>query len=61
MDWSALVQLGGLGVVAVLMIIKDTKRDTFLQNLMQKMNESLDRNTQAISDLRQEIGKGNKK
>lgn len=61
MDWNALVQLGGLGVVAVLMIIKDTKRDTFLQNLMQKMNESLDRNTQAISDLRQEIGKGNKK
>lgn len=61
MDWNALVQLGGLGVVAVLMIIKDTKRDTFLQNLMQKMNESLDRNTLAISDLRQEIGKGNKK
>lgn len=61
MDWNALVQLGGLGVVAVLMIIKDTKRDTFLQTLMQKMNESLDRNTQAISDLRQEIGKENKK
>ena len=61
MDWNSLIQLGALGVVAVLMILKDSKRDTFIENLMHKMSEALDRNTNAISDLRDEIRKGAKK
>ena len=58
MDWNTLCQLGALGVVAVLMIIKDSKRDGFMQQMISKMNESLDRNTSAITDLRDEIRKG---
>lgn len=58
MDWNALCQLGALGVVAVLMIVKDSKRDDFMQQMITKMSESLDRNTSAISDLRDEIKKG---
>lgn len=61
MDWNSLIQLGALGVVAVLMILKDSKRDSFIENLMHKMSEALDRNTTAISDLRDEIRKGAKK
>lgn len=61
MDWNSLIQLGALGVVAVLMILKDSKRDSFIENLMHKMSEALDRNTNAISDLRDEIRKGAKK
>lgn len=58
MDWNALCQLGALGVVAVLMIIKDSKRDGFMQQMLAKMSDSLDRNTAAITDLRDEIRKG---
>lgn len=58
MDWNALCQLGALGVVAVLMIVKDSKRDGFMQQMITKMSESLDRNTSAITDLRDEIRKG---
>lgn len=58
MDWNALCQLGALGVVAVLMIIKDSKRDSFMQQMLAKMSDSLDRNTAAITDLRDEIRKG---
>lgn len=58
MDWNALCQLGALGVVAVLMIIKDSKRDSFMQQMLAKMSDSLDRNTAAITDLRNEIRKG---
>ena len=61
MDWNSLIQLGALGVVAVLMILKDSKRDSFIENIMHKMSEALDRNTNAISDLRDEIRKGAKK
>lgn len=61
MDWNALVQLGALGVVCVLMILKDSKRDNFIEQLMHKMSESLDRNTEAISDLRDEFRKGKAK
>lgn len=60
MDWNALCQLGALGVVAVLMIIKDSKRDSFMQQMIAKMSDSLDRNTAAITDLRDEIRKGKK-
>lgn len=60
MDWNALCQLGALGVVAVLMIIKDSKRDSFMQQMLAKMSDSLDRNTAAITDLRDEIRKGKK-
>lgn len=60
MDWNALCQLGALGVVAVLMIIKDSKRDGFMQQMIAKMSDSLDRNTAAITDLRDEIRKGKK-
>lgn len=58
MDWNALCQLGALGVVAVLMIVKDSKRDGFMQQMLTKMSDSLDRNTAAITDLRDEIRKG---
>lgn len=58
MDWNALCQLGALGVVAVLMIVKDSKRDGFMQQMLSKMSDSLDRNTAAITDLRDEIRKG---
>lgn len=61
MDFDSLVQLGALGVIAVLMILKDSKRDSFIESLVSKMSESLDRNTNAIVDLREEIRKGNKK
>lgn len=60
MDWNALCQLGALGVVAVLMIVKDSKRDGFMQQMLSKMSDSLDRNTAAITDLRDEIRKGKK-
>lgn len=60
MDWNALCQLGALGVVAVLMIVKDSKRDGFMQQMLTKMSDSLDRNTAAITDLRDEIRKGKK-
>lgn len=39
MDWDALCQLGALGVVAVLMIIKDSKRDSFMQQMLAKMSD----------------------
>lgn len=58
MDWNTLCQLGALGVVAVLMIVKDSKRDEFMQQMLTKMSDSLDRNTAAITDLRDEIRKG---
>lgn len=61
MDINDLVQLGALGAIAVLMIMKDSKRDTFIETLVSKMSESLDRNTNAIVDLREEIRKGNRK
>ena len=60
MDWNALCQLGALGVVAVLMIVKDSKRDGFMQQMLSKMSDSLDHNTAAITDLRDEIRKGKK-
>lgn len=60
MDWSALVQLGGLGVVAVLMIVKDTKRDNFLQTYMQRMQETIDKNTDAFRALKETIERNEK-
>ena len=61
MDWNALVQLGGLGVVAVLMIVKDTKRDNFLQAYMQRMQETIDKNTDAFRALKETIERKDKK
>lgn len=55
MDWSALVQLGALGVIAVMMIVKDSKRDTFFQQLITEMRNTVDKNTEAITELRAEI------
>lgn len=60
MDWSALVQLGGLAVVAVLMIIKDSKRDEFLQQYMQQMQETINKNTVAFERLRDTIERNEK-
>lgn len=60
MDWNALVQLGGLGVVAVLMIVKDTKRDNFLQTYMQRMQETIDKNTDAFRALKETIERNEK-
>lgn len=61
MDWNALLQLGGLGVVAVLMIVKDTKRDNFLQAYMQRMQETIDKNTDAFRALKETIERKDKK
>lgn len=55
MDWSALVQLGALGVIAVMMIVKDSKRDAFFQQLITEMRNTVDKNTEAITELRAEI------
>ena len=57
MDWNALVQLGGLAVVAVLMIAKDAKRDEFLQQYMKEMKETVDRNTAGFDKLRESFDK----
>ena len=60
MDWSALVQLGGLGVLAVLLVIKDGKRDVFMQKLIERMQTSLDKNTDAINALKNTIERNEK-
>lgn len=61
MDWSALVQLGALGVIAVLMIVKDSKRDEFFQNFLSEMRKTVDSNTAAINELRTELKEMRKK
>ena len=55
MDWGALVQLGALGVIAVMMIVKDSKRDAFFQQLITEMRNTVDKNTEALTELRAEI------
>lgn len=61
MDFGELLQLGGLAVLAVMLVMKDSKRDEFMQNLLTKMGETIEHNTSALIDLREEIRKGNKK
>ena len=61
MDWSALVQLGALGVIAVLMIVKDSKRDDFFQSFLTEMRKTVDSNTAAINELRTELKEMRKK
>lgn len=61
MNWDNLVQLGALAVVAILMIVKDSKRDEFLQKYMQEMRETVDKNTAAFEKLRESIEKRDKK
>ena len=60
MNWDSLIQLGALGVLAVLLVVKDGKRDEFVQNLFTELKRTVDANTTAISDLREEIRKGKK-
>lgn len=61
MDWGALVQLGALGVIAVLMIVKDSKRDDFFQSFLTEMRKTVDSNTAAINELRTELKEMRKK
>lgn len=61
MDWSAIVQLGALGVIAVLMIVKDGKRDDFFQSFLTEMRKTVDSNTAAINELRSELKEMRKK
>ena len=61
MDFDSLLQLGALGFIAVLMIIKDSKRDAFIEQLVSRMSDSLDGNTKALVDLREEFRKGSRK
>lgn len=58
MDISELVQLGALGVIAVMMISKDAKRDAFLQKYLDRMCDTIDKNTAAFIELRQSIERG---
>ena len=58
MDYTKFIELGALACIAFMMIAKDSKRDNFIENLMDKMSAALDRNTAAISDLRDEFRKG---
>lgn len=60
MDWNALVQLGAVGVLAVLLVIKDGKRDEFMQRLLERMQASLDKNTEAITALKSSIERNEK-
>lgn len=60
MDWESLVKLGALGAVAVLMILKDAKRDEWMQRLFEKLNDSLKQNTAAFDRLRQTIERNEK-
>lgn len=61
MNWDSIVQLGALAVVAILMILKDGKRDEFLQKYMQEMRETVDKNTAAFEKLRESIEKRDRK
>lgn len=61
MNWDSLIQLGALGVLAVLLVIKDGKRDEFVQNLFTELKRTVDGNTTALNELRDELRKGNKK
>lgn len=61
MNVNDLLQLGALGVLALLLVMKDSKRDEFLQTLFKELKTTVDGNTSAINDLKEEIRKGNKK
>lgn len=61
MNLNDLLQLGALGVLALLLVMKDSKRDEFLQTLFRELKTTVDGNTSAINDLKEEIRKGNKK
>lgn len=61
MNLNDLLQLGALGVLAILLVKKDSKRDEFLQTLFRELKTTVDGNTSAINDLKEEIRKGNKK
>ena len=61
MNVSELVQLGALGLIAVLMISKDAKRDMYLQKYLDHMCDTIDKNTAAFIELREMIERGLKK
>lgn len=61
MNVSELVQLGALGLIAVLMISKDAKRDMYLQKYLDRMCDTIDKNTAAFIELREMIERGLKK
>lgn len=55
MEWNDIIQLGALGVIAVMMIVKDSKRDSFFQQLITEMRKTVDKNTEALTELRAEL------
>lgn len=55
MEWNDIIQLGALGVIAVMMIVKDSKRDAFFQQLITEMRKTVDKNTEALTELRAEL------
>lgn len=61
MNLNDLLQLGALGVLALLLVMKDSKRDEFLQSLFRELKTTVDGNTSALNDLKEELRKGNKK
>ena len=61
MNLNDILQLGALGVLALLLVMKDSKRDEFLQTLFKELKTTVDGNTSAINDLKEELRKGNKK
>lgn len=61
MNLNDILQLGALGVLALLLVMKDSKRDEFLQTLFRELKTTVDGNTSAINDLKEELRKGNKK
>ena len=61
MELGEIVQLGALGCIAVMMIAKDSKRDDFLQKYLDRLCETIDKNTAAFIELKQSIEGGRKK
>lgn len=60
MNLNDILQLGALGVLALLLVMKDSKRDEFLQSLFRELKTTVDGNTSALNDLKEELRKGNK-
>lgn len=61
MEVNDILQLGALGVLALLLVMKDSKRDEFLQNLFHELKKALDSNTAAINSMMKKFEGGNKK
>lgn len=60
MQLSDILQLGALGAIAFMLIVKDSKRDDFIQHLFTELKKTVDANTEAIKNLETSL-KGGKK